>query len=127
MRISDWSSDVCSSDLFEAALATSPQVAALWQARLAVEDASDPLALDVAGRWLAQMPESVPAPEANMALLGMRRDGEGAEAMARRIVALVPGHRNAQMRIVHPRGARRPASQTEEGRVWEKVCREGKS
>src|SRR3546814_14741560 len=84
MRISDWSSDVCSSDLFEAALATSPQVAALWQARLAVEDASDPLALDVAGRWLAQMPESVPALEANMALLGMRGDGEGAEAMARR-------------------------------------------
>src|SRR3546814_12204961 len=55
--------------VFEAALATSPQVAALWQARLAVEDASDPLALDVAGRWLAQMPESVPALEANMALL----------------------------------------------------------
>src|SRR3546814_1547359 len=36
--------------VFEAALATSPQVAALWQARLAVEDASDPLALEVAGR-----------------------------------------------------------------------------
>src|SRR3546814_17311605 len=65
--------------VFEAALATSPQVAALWQARLAVEDASDPLALDVAGRWLAQLPESVPALEANMALLGMRRDGAGAE------------------------------------------------
>src|SRR3546814_2223852 len=108
MRISDWSSDVCSSDLFEAALATSPQVAALWQARLAVEDASDPLALDVAGRWLAQMPESVPALEANMALLGMRRDGDGAEAMARRIVALVPGHRNAQMRIVDRLVARAP-------------------
>src|SRR5690606_16234786 len=86
--------------VFEAALATSPQVAPLWQARLAVEDATDPQALDVAGRWLAQMPESLPALEANMALLGMRRDAEGAEAMARRIVALAPGHRNAQMRIV---------------------------
>src|SRR3546814_13947684 len=54
------------------------------------------------------MPESVPALEANMALLGMRRDGEGAEAMARRIVALVPGHRNAQMRIVDRLVARDP-------------------
>src|SRR3546814_15592028 len=43
-----------------------------------------------------------------MALLGMRRDGEGAEAMARRIVALVPGHRNAQMRIVDRLVARDP-------------------
>src|SRR5690606_20952458 len=94
--------------VFEAALATSPQVAPLWQARLAVEDASDPQALDVAGRWLAQMPESVPALEANMALLGVRRDGEGAEAMARRIVALVPGHRSAQMRIVDRLVARDP-------------------
>jgi len=94
--------------VFEAALATSPQVVALWQARLAVEEAADPRALDVAGRWLAQMPESVPALEANMTLLGMRRDGEGAEAMARRIVALVPGHRNAQMRIVDRLVARDP-------------------
>src|SRR3546814_17038116 len=54
------------------------------------------------------MPESVPALEANMALLGMRRDGEGAEAMARRIVALVPGHRNAQLRIVDRLVARDP-------------------
>src|SRR5690606_21641759 len=94
--------------VFEAALATSPQVAPLWQARLTVEDATDPQALDVAGRWLAQMPESLPALEANMALLGMRRDAEGAEAMARRIVALAPGHRNAQMRIVDRLVARDP-------------------
>src|SRR3546814_19177923 len=66
--------------VFEAALATSPQVAALWQARLAVEDASDPLAPDVAGRWLAQMPESVPALGATMARLGLRGAGEGAAA-----------------------------------------------
>ena len=95
-------------NVFDAALATSPQAAVLWQARLAVEDAADPLALDVAARWLAQMPDALPALEANMALLGMRRDAEGAEAMAQRIVALVPGHRQAQMRIVDRLLARDP-------------------
>lgn len=95
-------------NVFDAALATSPQAAVLWQARLAVEDAADPLALDVAARWLAQMPDALPALEANMALLGMRRDADGAEAMAQRIVALVPGHRQAQMRIVDRLLARDP-------------------
>ncbi len=94
--------------VFEAALATAPQVPALWQARLAIEEAADPQALDVAGRWLAQMPESLPALEANMALLGMRRDADGAEAIAHRIVAIVPGHRRAQMRIVDRLVARDP-------------------
>jgi Flp pilus assembly protein TadD len=95
-------------NVFDAALATSPQAAVLWQARLAVEDAADPLALDVATRWLARMPGSLPALEANMALLGMRGDAEGAEALAHRIVALVPGHRLAQMRIVDRLVARDP-------------------
>lgn len=94
--------------VFDAALATSPQAAMLWQARLAVEDAADPAALDLAQRWLAQMPESLPALEANMALLGMRRETEAAEAIAHRIVALAPGHRLAQMRIADRLVARDP-------------------
>ncbi|MDN5782661.1 MAG: adenylate cyclase, partial [Luteimonas sp.] len=94
--------------MFDAALATSPQAAMLWQARLAVEDAADPQALDAAARWLAQMPESLPALEANMALLGMRRDGEGVEAIAHRIVAIEPAHRYAQMRIADRLVARDP-------------------
>jgi Flp pilus assembly protein TadD len=95
-------------NVFDAARATSPQAAMLWQARLATEDAADPLALEVAARWLERMPESLPALEANMALLGMRRDAEGAEAMAHRIVALVPEHRLAQMRIADRLVARDP-------------------
>src|SRR5690606_32384436 len=85
--------------VFEAALATSPQAETLWQARLAIEPAGDPQALDVAARWLARMPESLPALEVNMALQGMRGDAAAAEALAHRIVAIAPGHRLAQMRI----------------------------
>lgn len=84
----------------EDALARHPQESALWQARLAVEPFAGEEARALIARWLAAMPDHVPALEA----LGVvhERHGEDAEAEAviRRIVELAPGHAQAELKLV---------------------------
>ncbi|WP_149195127.1 tetratricopeptide repeat protein [Luteimonas suaedae] len=82
----------------DAALATSPHVAGLWQARLALERGSPEHGREVVARWLAATPEAVPALEAKLALLD--EDAQAAEETARRIVALQPGHVLAEAKLL---------------------------
>ncbi len=84
----------------EAALATSPGITALWQARLSVEPVVEQAALDVASRWQVAQPGTIPPLEGLLVLMSMRGDGPGVEAAARRILAIEPGHGSATMHLV---------------------------
>ena len=84
----------------DAALATSPQLNDLWQARLGFEPGGGDTALAVVSRWLAAMPDAVPALEAQMALQDMAGDGAAAEATAQRIVTVEPGRSSGELRLL---------------------------
>jgi len=88
-------------DALDAALATSPQVIDLWRTRLMLEPIEGDAALAVADRWLAAVPDGLPALETKMALLAMRGDSDGVETVARRVVELQPGHVAAETQIVN--------------------------
>lgn len=83
----------------DALLATHPQLPDLWLARLTVETFAD-AARAVADRWLAAMPEFVPAHEAQLTLLDAAGEREQADAVALRITELIPGHTQAELRVV---------------------------
>ncbi|MBN8797996.1 MAG: tetratricopeptide repeat protein, partial [Stenotrophomonas nitritireducens] len=94
----------------DAALAAEPQLHDLWLARLAVEPVGSPEAVEVVERWLAAMPDHLPALEARLSLHDMSGEADAAEAVARRIVALEPGRVSGEQRIVEALLAREPAA-----------------
>lgn len=84
----------------DTALQAHPQADDLWRARLLFEEfASDP-AREVIARWRAAMPDFVPALEAQATLHDQLGESDEAEAAARRIVELQPGHTKAEMRVL---------------------------
>ena len=83
----------------ESALATSPELEALWQARLSVEAVGSMEGDAVLARWQAAMPESIPALEARMLTQDMAGDHAAAETTAQRIVAIQPGHSSGELRL----------------------------
>ena len=85
----------------DAALADAGDSVDLWHARLALEPVGGDGAAAVVERWLAAHPESVDALETRMALQNQAGDQDGANATAERIVALEPGRRSAEQRLVN--------------------------
>lgn len=94
----------------DAALATSPAIDDLWRARLMFETVGGDDADAVIGRWLAAAPHSVPALEAQMAQHAACGRAENADAAARRLVELEPGHGAAEMRLIDAKLQRDPAA-----------------
>jgi predicted Zn-dependent protease len=83
----------------DALLVDHAQLPDLWRARLAVETfAADARA--VADRWLAAMPDAVPALVARMTILDAEGELALAEAAALRITELEPGHTQAELRVI---------------------------
>jgi tetratricopeptide (TPR) repeat protein len=93
----------------DAALATSPQIEDLWQARLAVES-DTPAIRTVIDRWLMAMPGSVVALEARMALHDRTGEAAAAEIIAQQIIALEPGRSSAEFRLLDGLLERDPAA-----------------
>ncbi|WP_296252743.1 tetratricopeptide repeat protein [uncultured Stenotrophomonas sp.] len=94
----------------EAAVQAHPQLHDLWMARLAVARVGSEEAVDVVERWLAAMPEHLPALEARMSLHDMNGQAEEAEAVAQRIIALEPGRISGEQRIVEALLQREPSA-----------------
>lgn len=92
----------------DAALATTTDAPNLWIARLALEPSGSPLELSLANRWVAAMPDSLQALEAQLEAYAAANQAERAEAVARRIVALSPGHSAAQGYVFNTLLARDP-------------------
>lgn len=97
-------------EVLDAALAEHPQEHNLWLARLSVEPVGSAEATAVVERWLAAVPDHLPALETRLRLHDMQDDPEGAEAVARRIVALEPGRVTGETRLVEALLARDPAA-----------------
>lgn len=87
-------------DFLEGMVASVPQEAAMWSARLGAETSGTPAARAVAGRWVAAMSGHLPALEALMIEQDRAGDAASAEATARNIVALEPGRASGERRIV---------------------------
>ena len=94
----------------EAAVQLHTQHHDLWLARLAVAPVASEEAVDVVERWLAAMPEHLPALEARMSLHDMNDQAEEAEAVAHHIIALEPGRVSGEQRIVEALLQREPAA-----------------
>lgn len=94
----------------DGALEAHAQLHDLWLARLAVEPVGGPGATAVVERWLAAMPEHIPALESRMSLHDMTGEQDAAEAVAARIVALEPNRLSGQVRLVDALLARDPAA-----------------
>ncbi|WP_312916436.1 tetratricopeptide repeat protein [Stenotrophomonas sp.] len=94
----------------EAVLQEHTQLHDLWLARLAIAQVGSEEAVEVVERWLAAMPEHVPALEARMSLHDMNQQHDEAETLARRIVALEPGRLSGEQRIVEALLVREPAA-----------------
>lgn len=84
----------------DAALATTADAHDLWLARLLFEAVGSAEARAVVERWVAAMPQHVPALEAKMSVLDAAGDDDAAEALARRIVELEPGRASGEQRLV---------------------------
>lgn len=93
----------------DVALASSPEHAGLWQARATFSKDPDDAAA-VIDRWLAAMPDHVAALDMRMHLLATTGDADGAEAVAERIIAIEPGRRDAELRVIDAKLRRDPAS-----------------
>jgi Tfp pilus assembly protein PilF len=94
----------------EAVLATHPTIDHLWLARLAFEPVGGESANAIAARWLAAVPDSLPALEARMTLQLMAGDPLAAEDTARRILEVEPGRSSAVLRLIEGLLARDPAA-----------------
>jgi len=95
-------------NMLDAALATSPQLDALWRARLAFESEREALGAVIA-RWIVAMPDHVPALEARMAYEAMSGEQAAANATAEQIVAIEPGRSSAETRLLDELLQRDPA------------------
>lgn len=94
----------------EGAIAAAPDNPDAWRARLAFEPMAAESALEVVGRWLAAMPNHVPAMEAQMAVLGALGRTHEAIDVARRIVERQPGHGPAEVRLIDAKLQEDPAA-----------------
>lgn len=92
----------------DAALATTSNAHDLWLARLMLESSGDAATYEVVDRWLAAMPDHVPALEARMSLLAAKGDKLAAESLAHRIIKLEPGRSSAEMLLVDSALSRDP-------------------
>lgn len=84
----------------EAALATHPQTDDLWRARLLFAPFAGEEALAIVERWMAAMPDYIPALEARATIHDHAGEREQAIAIAHRIVELNPGDTRSELRIV---------------------------
>jgi predicted Zn-dependent protease len=84
----------------ESLLETHPAQPDLWYARLLFEEFSGDAAREVVERWLAAMPDFVPALEARATIHQQAGEGDQAEAIAQRITELQPGHSGAELRVI---------------------------
>lgn len=84
----------------DAALEEHVASADLWRARLLFEEFASEESRKVIERWRAAMPDFVPALEAQATLHDRVGESEQAEAIARRIAELQPGHTQAELRII---------------------------
>jgi tetratricopeptide (TPR) repeat protein len=87
-------------DTLEQALAAHPQEDNLWRARLLVEPFAGPEALAVVERWMDTAPDYIPALQARAVIHDHFGETEAADAIAYQIVAIEPGHTQAELRIV---------------------------
>lgn len=92
----------------EAALATHRDAGDLWAARLALETPGTEASEQVLERWLAAMPDHVPALETALGLRDRAGDLTGTEHFARRLADVQPGHPLAEQFLVEARLAQDP-------------------
>lgn len=104
-------------NVLDAALATTTDAPNLWIARLAMEVSGSPLELPLANRWVAAMPDSLQALEAQMEAYAAADQAERAEAIAQRIVSLSPGHSVAQGYLLNTLLARDPQAAVDHARA----------
>ncbi|MCF7222897.1 tetratricopeptide repeat protein [Marilutibacter chinensis] len=84
----------------ETLLAEHPDVPDLWYARLLFEPFASDAARVVVERWLAAMPDFVPALEARATIHQQAGEMEQADAIAHRITEINPGHAGAELRVI---------------------------
>ncbi|MFD0739801.1 tetratricopeptide repeat protein [Lysobacter koreensis] len=84
----------------DATLATHPQSADLWRARLLFEPFAGDEARAVVARWLEAMPDFVPALEAQSTIHDHAGESAQSEAVSARITELQPGHTQAELRLI---------------------------
>lgn len=84
----------------DAALATTSDAHDLWLARLLFETVGSAEARAVVERWMAAMPQHIPAMEAQMSVFDVAGDNDAAEAIARKIIELDPGRASGEQRLV---------------------------
>lgn len=77
-----------------------PQAACAWRARMQVAQLAGGDPGDVLQRWLAMAPEDLAPLEARLEMHAGSGLGEEADATARRILALRPGHAQANMHVL---------------------------
>ena len=92
----------------EAALETHPTQDHLWLARLAMEPFGGDAARALIARWTAAKPDHLPALQAQLALEAGTGNMEAAEATARAVTALQPGHAVANELVFNQLLARDP-------------------
>ena len=97
-------------EVLDETLANHPQVHDLWMARLSVEGVGSAGAVEVTERWLAAMPDHLPALETRMRLHEMNNEAAAAEAVAHQIVAIEPGRGSGETRLVEALLKRDPAA-----------------
>jgi tetratricopeptide (TPR) repeat protein len=97
----------------DAALATSPDIDVLWQARLEVERADGAACMRVLERWRRAQPEALLPLEAQMALLASQGSQQGADAVAREIITRAPGHAAAERVLIEAKLRQDPAEAVE--------------
>ena len=77
-----------------------PELGDLWLARLGLEVFASPEAAAVLDRWLAAVPEHVPAMIARSVILDANGDTDAGEALALRVTEIEPGHVQAELRVL---------------------------
>lgn len=86
--------------VLDAALAAHPGETALWHARLVFEPFAGEEARALVARWQQAMPDTLPPLMAQWAIEDATGAVEQADAIARRITELDPGHTGAELRVV---------------------------
>lgn len=84
----------------DAAIAATPENDYQWRARLAFEPFAGAEALAVVDRWIDARPDHIPPLQARAAIHDHAGETDEADAIAYQIVALEPGHAQAELRIV---------------------------
>lgn len=83
------------------ALRANPALVDLWRARLALEEPTSDAARGVIDRWLAALPDTVPALGALATFHDVSGDADAALEAAEQILALDPDNRTAALRVIY--------------------------